>query len=168
MPHHVHSARPDSITCAACLTKASAWPTGDVDPHVAAVVVDELAVLVDLADLLELEQDLVVRAVVAEPDRPEHEHRLDGSGQFHRSGDRAILGRRQVGQHLGEVLRDRSGLLLLALDRDPRAFGADLEEERPFARAAHGPDRELVDVVELVEDAHVSVTDRCLTRDAVR
>ncbi len=168
LPHHVHSGRPDSITWAACVHEGVRLTARDVDPNVpAVVVVEEFAVLVD-GTSLELEEHLVVRAVVAEPDRAEHEHRVDRRGEFHCTGDRTVLRRREVGQHLGEVLRDRGSLLLLALDGDTRALGPDLEEERPLAGAADRADRELVDVVEFVEHTHVVIAGPSVMRGAVR
>jgi len=136
------------------ITERSGLPPADVQPDVAAVVVDELAVLIDLTDFFELDQHLVVRAVVAEPHGSEDERRLGGLGQLEGTGHRAVLGRREVAQHLAQVLDDRSGLLLLALDRDPLALGAHLHEEGPVAGHADGAGRERVDVVELEEDAH--------------
>jgi hypothetical protein len=120
----------------------------------ARVVLDGLTLLVELTDLLELDEDAIGRAVVAESDGAQHEDGIDRIAQVERAGQRAVLGRREIVEHSPDVLCHRRCLLLLALDGDRVALASHLDEERAVARSTHGAHREGVHVVELEEHTH--------------
>ena len=112
---------------------------------------DRFTLVVDRHELLELHDELVARAVVAEADRAEHEDLVDRRGELERPVDGRSSGGGRSFSTVPEVLDDRRYLLLLALDRDPSPPDPRLEEEHPLARSSEGAGGERVDLVELEE-----------------
>ena len=91
------SGRPASITSSAWSQNAAAWPRVTYSrtwPRSVSSI--DLALLVDLADLLELDEQTVGGPVVAEPDRAEHERRLERLDEFECARHRPVVGRRKV------------------------------------------------------------------------
>ena len=68
-------------------------PAAREEPHVTAIFVEWFTLVIDLADLFELNQHTVVRAVVAEADRSEDECGIQRIAKFEGTGHRAVLGR---------------------------------------------------------------------------
>ena len=114
------------------------WPRSSLVVDDLELVVVVVIVVVELGgdQLLELDEQAVVAAVVAEPDRPEHERLLAGVAHVDRAGHRPALGRREVAEHPPQVLGDGPHLLLLALDADALGAGPGVEVEHPRAGLA--------------------------------
>ena len=110
---------------------------------------------VGVEQLLELHEQAIVDAVVAEADRSEHEGVVGATAEVRLAEHRPILRRRQVVEDVAQPRRDRLDLQLLAAHGDALATVAGAEVEDPRSRLADGAGRELVDLVELVEhDGH--------------
>ena len=90
---------------------------------------------VGVEQLLELHEQAVVDAVVAEADRTEHEGVVGSDAEVGLAEHRAVLRRRQVVEDVAQPRRDGFDLQLLAAHRHPLAAVAGAEVEDPRARA---------------------------------
>lgn len=117
-------------------------------------VVDRVTVVVDGHCRIELDEETVTVAIDPEPDRTEDERGVERCGELECRVDRTIGRLGQIVEQPPQMLGDRSDLLLLALHGETRRGVADLEEERPVTRLADRADREGIDLVEVVVEAH--------------
>src|SRR5256712_1594526 len=93
-----------------------------------------IAALLVLLELVGDDQDAVARFVVADSDRGDDPGLVDGLEQREVLGHHAAAGGGQFVVQAGKILSQRANLLLLALQRDERAFLARLEIEDALPR----------------------------------
>ena len=149
-------------------TERGGLGAGDVQTNVPVSALDLVALLVDRADFLQLHDQSIGAAVVAEPDRAEHESLLDGLSEFEGTSHRLVLGWREIVEYPFEILHDRRDLLLLALDRHPLAALSGLQEERACSGLSDRTGREGIDLLELVEHAHAGAAQRVAPAERMR
>ena len=132
---------------------------GDAN-HAGRVIVEGVVIIVIVraANLAKLQHHAVAVRVVAEGDAAQDESVANRWCHVHRCGHRAVFGRRQILEHIIEIFRNRSDLRLFAFQVEPAATAADLQEEHPSTRFAHGASGEHIDIVE-------SFVDRVATHD---